>query len=223
MTNLWGDVAGWQIDGPAWPAKHGERQYTNRWVRFKNEDVGRFYRDYLKDDVRKEQDLLLGRWEPKRRFDNNSHIMPSMVQLRSLLIGETPEELARIATPDRFGGPASGVIGSCISVLRASRPIRYERLIPAGEPTPFVAGLEREIAGPNVYLAQSVQTRIEDKKAKTSQPLWPRIAWFGWQTPTGARWNFGQVIPAAPGAASAAPAALQRIRLSWNAEVVAYQ
>jgi len=48
-----GDTAGWQIDGPTYPEKTGERQYTNRWVRFKNEDVGRFYRDFLEDDVKK--------------------------------------------------------------------------------------------------------------------------------------------------------------------------
>ena len=42
LTNLWGDAAGWQIDGHHYPAKTGERQYNNRWVRFKDADVGRF-------------------------------------------------------------------------------------------------------------------------------------------------------------------------------------
>src|SRR5437899_1463294 len=96
LTNLWGDAAGWQIDGPNYPAKTGERQFNNRWVRFKNEDVARFYRDCLRDDVWRELDLLQHRGEPKRRYHNDSHIMPSLVQLRSLLLNESPTNLAAV-------------------------------------------------------------------------------------------------------------------------------
>src|SRR5262249_38518551 len=138
LTNLWGDLAGWQIDGPHYPERTGERQYNNRWVRFKNEDVGRFYRDYLEADVRIELDRLMNRWEPKRKYHNDSHIMPSEVQLRSLLLNEVPGQLATVATPDQFTGPPSGVIASCISVLRNSHPTCYQRLIAAGAPSPFV-------------------------------------------------------------------------------------
>src|SRR5512140_1341371 len=81
LTNLWGDVAAWQIDGPNYPARTGERQYNNRWVRFKDADVGRFYRDFLLGNVEKELTMLQGRWDRKRRFNNDSHIMPSLVQL----------------------------------------------------------------------------------------------------------------------------------------------
>jgi len=121
--------------------------------------------------------------EPKRRYINDSHIMPSMVQLRSLLLNETPEELAKIATPDKFGGPASGVIASCISVLRTSHPTRYERIIPKGEPTPFVTGLEREVSSNNPYLAQAVQSNMQDQDGKP-KTVWPLITWWGWKTPS---------------------------------------
>jgi len=218
LTNLWGDTAGWQIDGPTYPEKTGERQYTNRWVRFKSEDVGRFYRDYLRDDVKKELDMLNERWEPKRRYINDSHIMPSMVQLRSLLLNETPEELAKIATPDKFGGPASGVIASCISVLRTSHPTRYMRIIPKGEPTPFVAGLEREVSNVNSYLAQAVLSIMQDQDGKP-KIVWPLITWWGWRTPSEYhRWVFGHVIPIKSGE----PVNVKNIPINWNTSVVTY-
>ncbi len=218
LTNLWGDTAGWQIDGPHYPA-NGDRQHRNRWVRFKNEDVGRFYRDYLREDVRRELDLLQQRWEPKRRYQNDSHIMPSLVQLRSLLLNETPDELAKVATPEQFTGPPSGVIASCVSILRTSHPTRYKRLIPKGAASPFVAGLEREVAGPNVYLVQAVQSTVEDKTAKTSRAIWPLMSWGRtWRTPTGQRWTFGQVQPVREGA----PAGVQVIPLNWNSQALVY-
>ena len=219
LTNLWGDIAAWQIDGPNYPAKSGERQYNNRWVRFKNEDVGRFYRDYLQEDVRRELDVLRDRWPAKRRFDNDSHIMPSEVQLRSLLLNETPAQLAALATPEQFSGPPSGVIASCIAVLRTSHQTRYERLIPVGEPSPFVAGLERDVSGPNPYLAQAIRTRLEEKNDTQTQPTWPEVTWWkSWRTPSGQRWTFGQVTPERNGK----PAVLRKAPLNWNTEAFVY-
>ena len=220
LTNLWGDTAAWQIDGPRYPAKTGERQFNNRWVRFKNEDVARFYRDFLQEDVRLELDRLSARWDPKRRYQNDSHIMPSLVQLRSLLLNEPPDQLAKIAAPDQFSGPASGVIASCLSLLRTSHPIRYQRLIPPGPPSPFVAGLEREVAGPNPYLLQSVQFSDENKKAVTRQLTWPRPAWWqSWRTPAGRRWNFGQVRPVREGN----PPAARVAPVNWNTQVILFE
>ena len=214
LTNLWGDLAGWQIDGPNYPAKTGERQFNNRWVRFKDADVGRFYRDYLQGDLKRELDLLQTRWPEKRRWNNDSHIMPSLVQLRSLLLNESPAELANVAPVEKFSGPPSGIIASCISVLRTSHPTRYERLIPAAPPTPFVAGLEREVAGPNVYLVQSVATEVRDRNAGQTNATWPRVSWWGWKTPTGTPWNFGQVTPS-----TNAPVKTETTLLNWNTRV----
>ena len=218
LTNLWGDTAGWQIDGPKYPAKTGERQFNNRWVRFQDADVGRFYRDYLRVDVKRELDWLQERWEPRRRFHNDSHIMPSLVQLRSLLLNETPAELALVAAPGQFSGPPSGEIASCLAVIRTSHPARYERLIPAGAPSPFVAGLEREVAGPNVHLAQAVQFEEKDKRSKSVKSIWPLASWWGWKTPAGETWNFGQVLPGRAGAS----VRVQVVPINWNTRVVSY-
>ncbi len=218
LTNLWGDIAAWQIDGPNYPAK-GSRQHKNRWVRFKDADVGRFYRDFLMADVKAELDLLQARWEPKRKYNNDSHGMPSMVQLRSLLLNESPAQLAAVATPDQFTGPASGVLGSCLAVIRASRPVRYQRLVSPASPSPFVAGLEREVSGPNPYLAQAVEFNIEDKQAKTNHVIWPQVRWWrSWKTPAGHPWNFGRVTPDLTNA----PVAARAVPLNWNSQAVVY-
>lgn len=224
LTNLRGDTAAWQIDGPAYPAQTGERQYTNRWVRFHNEDVARFYRDHLAEDVRGEMDLLTERWgaDPqlaRRKAVNDSHIMPSLVQLRSLLLNEKPEDLARVATPDAFGGPPSGVIASCMAVLRTSRPAPLVRLIPKAGATPFVAGLEREVQGPGTYLAQAVQsTVVADPKTQATKAAWPLVTWWGWKAPGGARWAFGQVLPDP----HAQPLAVEAVPINWNTQVYTY-
>jgi hypothetical protein len=219
LTNLWGDTAGWQIDGPSFPAKTGERQFNNRWVRFKNNDVGRFYRDFLQEDVRRELNWLQARWEPKRRWNNDSHIMPSLVQLRSLLLNESPAELANVATPDQFTGPPSGIIGSCASVLRTSHPTRYERLVPGGEPSPFVAGLEREVAGPNPNLVLGVQHEAARKSSGPATPIWPELTWRSWKTEAGKPWSFGRVKPVR----ATEPNSARVIPLNWNTRVIVYE
>jgi hypothetical protein len=119
LTNLWGDLAGWQLDGPAYPAQTGERQFDNRWVRFQDLDVARFYREHLLADVRTEFARLDARWEAKRAYTDDSHILPSRVRLHSFLLQESATNLARIATPDRFRGPPSGVIASSLAMVRA--------------------------------------------------------------------------------------------------------
>lgn len=189
LTNLWGDLAGWQIDGPRYPAAAGERQSANRWVRFQDPDVARFYRDHLGPDVRGEFLRLASRPDRNPRWDttDDSHILPSRVRLESYLLNASPTNLAAIATPDRFQGPPSGIMASCLAVLRSAQPPRVLRLIPGAPPSPFAPGISRDVPGPHPHL---VQTLIP---GATNGPAWPRVAWWGWQTPTGARWNFGEV------------------------------
>src|SRR5437762_6098847 len=173
LTRLRGELAAWQIDGPKYPAAEVDRQYDNRWLRFRNEDVARFYRDYLLEETRAEMDILKERWDKNRKWQNEPDGMPSEVELRSLLLNETPAQLSTLANPSQFSGPPSGIIASCIAVLRTSHPTRYERLIPGGAASPFVAGLERLVSGPNPYLAQAVQTNGEEKTNTISHPDWP--------------------------------------------------
>lgn len=217
LTNLWGDTAGWQIDGPEYPEETGERQFNNRWVRFSDTSVARFYRDVLGPDVAVEMERLTARWEARRRHHNDSHIMPSLVQLRSLLLNESPERLEALAGPDRFTGPPSGIIASCLAVIRASRPTTYQRLIPAGSPSPFVTGVERDVLGPHPHLVTEVMAGADEGGKELS---WPLLAWWkSWRTPTGQRWNFGQVRPSwepPSGRARAMP-------LNWNTQVLIWE
>ncbi len=213
LTNLWGDLAGWQIDGPTYPARTGERQFENRWVRFQDLDVARFYRDHLAADIRLEMKALEDRWDPRRRYTDDSHNMPSLVRLHSFLLNASPTDLARLATPDRFEGPPSGIIASCLAVLRAAREPRYERLIPRGPGSAPILGLVREVPGPNPHLVQAIVP------ANTNGPAWPRLAGWGWRTPTGERWHFGEIRA---GEAGATPPAPRTTPLNWNTVRVTY-
>jgi len=213
LTNVWGDTAGWQIDGPAYPAEANERQYTNRWVRFHNEDVARFYRTVLPKEVAAEMNLLTERWPAERRARNDSHILPSLVQLRSLLLNESPEALSALASPADFCGPPSGVLASCLAVIRTSHPVKYQRLIPRAGETPFVVGLERDVAGPNPVLCQSVRHRAGPKA--DGDVIWPEVTW--WQ-PGGRRWSFGTILPDP----HARPLGGSLVPLNWNTAVYVY-
>src|SRR4030095_8025263 len=155
----------------------------------------RFYRDDLKNEVRRELNWLQAHSEPRLRWENDPGLMPSLVQLRSLLLNETPAELATVAAPDQFTGPAAGIIASCLAILRTSHPTRFERLIPGGEPSPFVAGLEREVAGPHPHLVAFVQQQKIDEKTTRTSRTWPQPVWPEWKTPSGARWTFGAAKP----------------------------
>jgi hypothetical protein len=132
-------------------------------------------------------------------------------------LNETPTELANVAMPEKFSGPPSGVIASCIAVLRASHPARYERLIPGAAASPFVAGLEREVAGPNTHLVQNAVTELRDKDTKEPTPIWPRVSWWGWKTATGVTWSFGQVT-----ASTNVPGKTETIPLNWNTRVTVF-
>lgn len=212
-NQLRSDGNGWQIDGPNYPMQTGERQFTNRWARFQDADVGRFLREHLAPEVKIELDRLQARGPAPRRWQSDQ--TPSLTQLRSLLLNETPAELARVATPDQFTGLPSGVMASCLAVLRASHVPRHERLIPGGAPSPFVAGAERSVPGPNPHLVQLFVTERHEPGTPSATPLWPRLVWREWKTPTGMDWNFGQVMDS-----TNAPTRSESTALNWNTRVI---
>lgn len=217
LTGLGTNADGWQIDGPKYPAKAAARPFQDRWTRFRDPDIARFHRDYLQADAKKELDLLTTRRETGRGAGSTANGTPALVRLRSLLLNESPAQLAPLVTPDLFTGPPARQIASCLAVLRVSHPTRFERLIPGGEPSPFVAGVEREVAGPNIALTQTVE--MEAPNAATKSRLWPRVIWKSWKTPTGATWNFGSVRPTRndpTGVTKTTP-------LNWNTRVTVYE
>lgn len=215
LTNLWGDTAGWQIDGPAWPKETGERQYTNRWVRFGDVDVARFHRDSLRDLDRAELDGLLasGRFTTSREGTmDDPHILPSMVRLRSLLLDESPERLARITPVDAPVHPASGVAAYCGAFLRTAHPSHLDTIIPMRDATSgWVKGIERDRPEDEPVLDVAVSWRARGRAGE------PSLTWWGWRPPRAAegvpggdRWSFGGIrtdLPVRSG---------EERRLSWN-------
>jgi hypothetical protein len=215
LTNLWGDVAGWQIDGPDYPKQTGERQYRNRWVRFSNEDVAAFLRESIGPDrLREELDWWLTREDnPYKPGVSTAHIAPSMEQLRSLLLNESPADLAKL-TPiqDAKIGRAADAISYYLSFVRTGRPTQYTRLVPSDLPdSPWMLGLERESDGSDGALVVSVLSK---------DGQWPSLCDWGWKPPKEAgelpgakRWSYGQIV-----AGETAPT-LKWERLNWVTNV----
>ncbi|MCS7309782.1 MAG: hypothetical protein NZ741_06130 [Armatimonadetes bacterium] len=195
LTNLWADIAGWQIDGPTYPRVTGERQYENRWVRFGSEDVARFYRDVLGKEIRGEMDWLLEQARqnrtPYRLHEDTAHIAPSLVRLRSLLLREPVQQLAQISPPERWqlGRPADGT-AFCLSLVYAAVKPVVHRLIPQGNRSDWQRGLEAYMPDPFPGLVLAVE----------ASRGYPVLRWWAWEppqkaqgVPAGERWSFGMV------------------------------
>ena len=222
LTNMWGDLAGWRIDGPSYPRKTGERQFSNRWVRFSCEEVAWFYRDVLADQVRAELELLTerARRNPKATYKlgrDTAHIAASLVRLRALLLRETPAQLARLAPPETWGARAGDLAAMCVPCLRNASPIKRERLIPAVK-TPFVLGLARARARTNHPTMVLVCDVPDPKKAPDWARGHPLVRWWGWPPPKPVRsfpagrwWSFGLIVPS-----DYAPTKAESRWLNWN-------
>ena len=132
LTRLFGDTLGWQLDGPTYPTNAKERYYEHRWVRFGDPDVARFHRDNLGagpgplgqgaalnlEKAELDDPATIAIWEqfapttqirPTTGHDD-PHILPSLVRLRSLLLDETPEQLAVFGDPSSQQSPPSAQI-----------------------------------------------------------------------------------------------------------------
>lgn len=225
LTNLWGETAGWQIDGPTYPQHTGERQYNNRWVRFSNEDVARFHRDVLGPEMQAEMDLLRDRADcPYRPGQAEAHIAPSLEQLRSMLLWERPQDLARLTSPEQARlGRTADAISFYLAFVRTAKPPHHERLIPAvGMPTQFAMGLQREEPGTggSLVLCLSTDTRT------AGETTWPTVSWWGWRSPKqpdslpfADRLSFGQITVAD----RPPPAQVSHRLLSWTTRVIRIQ
>lgn len=231
LSNLWGDTAGWQVDGPIWPTVHGERQSDNRWVRFSSFDVARFYRDVLKPQVRDELDELTSRALERgddnvrhKLFDDAAHITPGLVRLRAMLLDEPPTQLLKLAPRNQWSTWRPGdITAQTLSVVRADLPADRIELIPALR-TNAVLGLERlheRTAAPHTCFSLRVPAGEQVYEAMNG---WTALAWRGWRSPMPVRgwrggrdWSFGQII-----APDLDPADRIGKNLSWNTIAILY-
>ena len=194
-TDVWGSTRGWQVDGPLWGhLDSGEHQSANRWVRFHDPDVGRFYRDFLASDVKSELDWYenagrkkmpgvyrISSYQDWLRLDN-PHILPSLLRLHSLLLNTplTTEELVQAARAPSGWGAADIALG--YSIFRKLTPLKYVRVVPARVPaSPFVIGL-----GQNPDEFQTLNT-VQDVR---QDGLSIESRWQGWG-PSGQYLSFG--------------------------------
>ena len=180
-------------------AQAGEAR--SRLMAVNDPGVVRLYHDYVREEARLDLDWL-------QRCSTTNGTAQTLVSPRGLLLNETPAQLATIATPDQFRDWEGAE--PWLAVLRASRLVHYERLIPPGAASPFVAGLERKTGGATPKLL----TILESSDERT----WPRLTWPDWKTPTGAPWNFGRIQPVRDGQ----PPSTKRTPLNRNTEVLTY-
>jgi hypothetical protein len=100
------------------------------------------------------------------------------------------------------------------ATLRSQGPHRSERLIPGAPASPPTMGLTRSVAGPNPHLLQHVDVGADEGE---DAPRWPRVEWGGeWRTPTGDRWNFGEVRNGGGGMEAAALTQPTATAVTWN-------
>jgi hypothetical protein len=122
-----------------------------------------------------------------------------------LLLNESSQQFITMKTDE------ADEVSGCLSVLRLGGTPRFERLIPSGDASPFVALQEREqTSSPAAML-----TSLVPEDAGSTTTAWPELAWPAWKTPTGAPWSFGVIRPSnSPDKPS--PRSTKNIALNWN-------
>jgi len=232
LTNMWGDLASWQIDGPTYPEHQRARQYNNRWVRFSCEEVARFYRDLFPTEVRAELDLLTQRAKgtqpvgtPYRLHKDAAHISASIVRLRAMLLGESPEHLLKLSPPAAWRGRAADLTAMRLPLLRNTRPAKWTQLIPPAK-TDFTLGLERAIPSTRHATLALVCNAPTGNKVPEAVRDVPFLRWWGWPVPkpikvrrwrAGTFWSFGQILPEGP-----RPTAAETQWLNWNTRLLSF-
>jgi len=176
LTNMWGDTAGWRIDGRNY-SPNGDHQFDNRYVRFQSEDIARFHRDTMGQWLPDEINSYVGTEYPYETARDVAHIEPSQVRLRSFFLNETPTQLNNFAPIDTWRGNAyhCGIAAMTLSAIRTGQPLEFKRLIPALPAFPFVTGLERHISSTWKGTVLDFYSRSDDR--------WPLPNWSRWSPP----------------------------------------
>lgn len=211
----WDAAGGWSLGGPAFPAAAPDARWTRRWQGAPDPDVARFCREYLPVEVRRELAWLEGRSPGGTPWQAGADGRPSFLEWRALLAPAPLESLAAGTPAEALSGGAPAVAGTALALLRASRPGRQQRLIPGGEPGPFLALPPSGVTPPSLGLGTALA--VDFPGAGAGPGRWPELTWPAWKAPGGARpWSFGRVQPVRDGA----PPALRRVVLSGGTQVI---
>jgi hypothetical protein len=95
-------IGGWSLDGPIYPASAANREFPTRWNGFADPDIARFYRDWWREDARRE--LF---WFQQRGLTTNA--AGELANARSLLLDESPMRITRLIAP---AAPSPFVVGA---------------------------------------------------------------------------------------------------------------
>lgn len=207
---LHGNPSGWHLGNLEARVRPSDRSlFEQRWAGFQDPDVARFLREHLAKDVSHEVFRHFRSLEsPVKSGGQDSVGAVSRLLLESLLVSAAPTNLARLATNEQPSANLADALADCLAVLRGAHPLRFERLIPPAPPSDFTPGLDRQFSESNPDLVQSIEV-----PGGAAAP-WPRVTWWEWRTPSGARWNFGEVR--AGDDLSSAPKGVGRLVLNWN-------
>ncbi len=136
-------------------------------------------------------------WHSMQPLDSTLSLSQSL-STSTGAIANLPPDLARIGQAAQ--PMAREAMGSSTQKL--------ERLIPGYSPTPL---LRREGAMndvPEQGLVYTLKTETSEEAGTHAKPVWPRMTWPFWKTPSGAAWNFGRVEPSTNVAATVQTAPL---------------
>jgi hypothetical protein len=226
-NHVLGEAAGWIVDATEYTPIEGrfrgsEVQTDNRWVRFSSEDVARFWREHLREQITEEL-------EAKRSGEFKTHVKPvfekasygsSLIRLYSYMLDTPAEKLAELFPPEEWNWRLdnNGSLMMALSVVRAAVPREYNRLIPRDcPPSGFVTGLPRQ---PVTCGWRGLLMFTWPEKEGVD---WPRARWYrrggskvGTKTP---HFSFGRIAPIS----RRNPRETETRQLNWTTKLTIYR
>ncbi|MDB6053046.1 MAG: hypothetical protein JWN25_569 [Verrucomicrobiales bacterium] len=215
LTGMNPGSEGWRIEGPHFPAEETKRTFDNRWNRFNDFDVAGFFRDQLQDESRVELKRITRSKIGDQSVQNDDLLArPSLFQLRSLLLNELPQQITKLPKMETTASarPEAMILADAVCLLRTVQTHQSETLIEGLSASPFVLGMQREVARPHPYLMQDFAF---EKSLSDAHGAYPMPVWSKWKSPGETRFSFGRIVPAA---INSVFGTLQTEPLSWNSE-----
>jgi len=143
--------AGWLVNGPGFVPKGQprEEQWENRFVRFACPDLGRFYQDTMNDRMRSylSNPAVLKAHRLQKAGEQDSHILPSFLRLWGLATRASQDEIAAKAPWQKWREYSAHIASNYAVLLGNRKAHRLTRVVPPGEPTDFITGMERVAPG----------------------------------------------------------------------------